>query len=95
MDVDSDPPSETAADGTHHLPQEGFASKKSPVGLDYVPALFLPEEKDALVTLFETLQPTWYTSMNKHLKHYSYTMGANGNHVQRQTDVPGEFKPYI
>ena len=74
---------------------KGSRQKKSPVGLDYVPALFRTEEEGALVTLFETLQPTWYTSVNKHLKHYSYTMGANGNHLQRRTDVPGEFKPYI
>ena len=95
IDVDDDPPSETATDKTNHLPPERVASKKSPDGLDYVPALFTPEEEDALVTLFETLHPTWNTSMNRHLKHYGYIMGVNENHVQRTTDVPPEFQPYI
>ena len=95
IDVDDDPPSETATDKTNHLPPERFASKNSPDGLDYDPALFTPEEEDALVTLFETLQPTWDTSMNRHVKHYGYTMGANGSHAQRTTDVPPEFEPYI
>ena len=33
--------------------------------------------------------------MNRHLKHYGYTMGPNGSHVRRTTDVPHEFEPYI
>ena len=49
IDVDDDPPSETATDGTNHLPPDRFASKKSPGGLDYVPAVFTPEEEDANV----------------------------------------------
>ena len=95
IDVDDDPPSETDTDKTNHLPRERFASKKSLDGLDYVPALFTPEEEDTLLTLFETLQPMWDTSMNRHLKHYGYSMGANGSHVQRTTDVPAEYEPYI
>ena len=95
IDVDDDAPLETATDGTNHLPPQRFASKTSPDGLDHVPTFFTPEEEDALVTLFEILQPTWDTSMNRHLQHYGYTFGANGNHVQRTTDVPPEFDVYI
>ena len=95
IDVDDDSPSESATDKTKHLPPERFASKQSPHGLDYVPAFFTPEEEDALVTLFETLQPMLDTSVNRHLKHYGYTMGASGGHIQRTTDVPPEFEPYI
>ena len=80
---------------TNHLPPERFASKKSPGGLDYVPALFTPEEEHALGILFETRQPTWDTSMNRHLKHYGSTMGGNRSDVERTTDVPPEFEPYI
>ena len=47
------------------------------------------------MTLLETLQPTWDTSMNRHLKHYGYTMRGSRNHVQRTTDVRPEFEPYI
>ena len=95
IDVEDNSPSENATDWTNHLPPESFASKKSPDGLDYVPALFTPEEEDALVTQLETLQPMWDTSINRHLKHYGYAMGANGNHVQRTTDAPPEFESYI
>ena len=95
IDVHCDSPSEPATNGSTHLPPERFASKKSLDGLDYIPAVFTPEEEDTLVSLFETLLPSWDTSKNRHLKHFGHTMGANGNNVQRTRDVPSAFEPFI
>ena len=88
IDVHCDSPSEPATDGSNHLPLERFASKKSPEGLDCIPALFTPENEDTLVSLFETHQPTWDTSKNRHLRPFGYTMGANGNNIHHKTCPP-------
>ena len=95
INVDHDPLPEVNPKVAYKIPPAHFASSKVPDGLDYIPELFTAEEEDSLITMFEHLRPNWDTSMHRHLKHFGYGMGANGNDITRLEDLPPEFEPYI